>query len=62
MRVTVSPREISEMADAYVRSQSLLLVARPDVRRFVGARPWLARIAAWRAPVLRRLRGLVSRS
>ena len=61
MRITTSPREITEMVDAYVRSQSLLVVSRPDVRRFVGARPWLARLAAWRGPVLRRLRGLVSR-
>ena len=59
LRITVSPREISEMAEAYVRSQSLIVVSRPDMRRFVGARPWLARLAAWRAPVLRRLRGLV---
>ena len=56
MRLSVSPLEISEMAEAYARSQSLLLVSRSDVRRFVGARPWLARLAAWRAPVMRRLR------
>jgi GT2 family glycosyltransferase len=62
MQITLSPREISEMAEAYIRSQSLLVVSRPDVRRFVGARPWLARLAAWRGPVLRRLRGLVSKS
>ena len=56
MRVNLSPLEISEMAEAYARGQSLLLVSRSDVRRFVGARPWLARLAAWRAPVMRRLR------
>jgi hypothetical protein len=56
MQLTVSPREISQMAEAYVRSQTLLMVARPDVRRFIGARPWLARIASFRQPVLRRLR------
>jgi len=61
MQITASPREISEMAEAYLRSQSLIVVSRPDVRRFVGARPWLARLAAWRGPVLRRLRGLVSK-
>jgi GT2 family glycosyltransferase len=61
MRVTLSPREISEMVDAYVRSQSLIVVSRPDMRRFVGARPWLTRLAAWRRPVLRRLRALVSK-
>jgi glycosyltransferase involved in cell wall biosynthesis len=62
MRLTVSPRDISEMADGYVRSQSLFVVAVPDVRRFVGARPWLARLAAWRAPVMRRLRALMSKT
>jgi glycosyltransferase involved in cell wall biosynthesis len=56
MRVNLSPLEISEMAETYARSQSLLLVSRNDVRRFVGARPWLSRLAAWRAPVMRRLR------
>jgi hypothetical protein len=44
------------MADSYVRSQSLVMVSRDDVRRFVGKRRWLARIAAWRHPVMRRLR------
>jgi len=57
LRVTLSPREISQMAENYARSQSLLLVSRNDVRRFVVTRPWLARVAAWRQPVLRRLRG-----
>ncbi len=62
MKITLSPRDIAEMADASVRSQSLLVVSRSDMRRFVGARPWLARLAAWRGPVLRRLRGLMSRT
>jgi GT2 family glycosyltransferase len=56
LRVHLSPHEISEMAEAYARSQSLLHVSHSDVRRFVGARPWLARLAAWRGPVMRRLR------
>ena len=57
LRVTLSPREISRMAEDYARTQSLLLVSRSDVRNFVVARPWLARIAAWRHPVVRRLKG-----
>ena len=57
LRVTLSPREISRMAEDYARTQSLVLVSRSDVRNFVVARPWLARIAAWRHPVVRRLRG-----
>ena len=56
MQLTLSPREISQMAEAYVRSQTLLMVARPDVRRFIGARPWLTRLASFRQPILRRLR------
>ena len=56
-RVTLSPRQISQMAEDYARSQSLVMVSRSDVRQFVVARPWLARIAAWRHPVARRLRG-----
>jgi GT2 family glycosyltransferase len=57
LRITLSPREISRMAEDYVRSQSLVMVSRNDVRQFVVARPWLARIAAWRHPVARRLKG-----
>jgi glycosyltransferase involved in cell wall biosynthesis len=57
LRLTVSAYEIARMADSYVRSQSIVVVSRSDVRRFVGARPWLARLAAWRHPVMRRLKG-----
>jgi GT2 family glycosyltransferase len=56
LRLYVSPQDISRMADAHLRSQSLLNVTTPSVRRFIGARPWLARAAAWRGPVMRRLR------
>jgi glycosyltransferase involved in cell wall biosynthesis len=48
MRLTLSPREISKMAEVYVRSQAVVMVSRSDLRRYVGDRPWLARIAAWR--------------
>jgi GT2 family glycosyltransferase len=50
LQVTLSPREISEMADAYVRSQSVMMVTRSDLRRFVGSNRLLARIASWRQP------------
>jgi len=56
MQLTLSPHEISQMADAYLRSQALVMVARPDVRRFIGTRPWLARLASFRQPLLRRMR------
>lgn len=57
MRLILSPRDVSEMAEAYMRTQSLVVVSRQDVRRFVVSRPWLAHLAAWRGPLLRRLRG-----
>jgi GT2 family glycosyltransferase len=50
MRVTFSPREISEMADAYARSETVVMVTRGDLRRLVGGRPLIARLAAWRQP------------
>ncbi len=50
MRVTFSPREISEMADAYVRTETVVMVTRGDLRRLVRARPLFARLAAWRRP------------
>lgn len=56
MRMLVTPQDIARMADAHMRSQSLLVVSRPAVRRFIGDRPWLAGLAAWRAPLMRRLR------
>jgi GT2 family glycosyltransferase len=56
LRLTLSPYDISRMAESYVRSQSLVMVSRADVRHFVGSRRWLARLAAWRGPLLRRLR------
>jgi GT2 family glycosyltransferase len=56
LRLLVSPQDIARMADAHLRSYSPLMVGRPVVRRFIGARPWLARLVAWRAPIMRRLR------
>ena len=56
MRLQTSPRAISAMVEDYVREQSLVMVSRDDVRRFVGRRPWLSRLFAWRGPLVRRLR------
>jgi hypothetical protein len=56
LRLLVSPQDIARMADAHMRRQPLLIVGRPAVRRFIGARPWLARLVSWRAPIMRRLR------
>jgi GT2 family glycosyltransferase len=56
LRLLVSPQDIAQMADAHIRSQGLLLVSRPAMRRFINTRPWLARLVAWRGPIMRRLR------
>jgi GT2 family glycosyltransferase len=57
LQLTLSPYDISRMAEDYVRSQSVVMVSRADVRRFVDSRPWLSRLAAWRHPVTRRFKG-----
>lgn len=54
--ITASPRAISEMADAYVRSQSLMMVTRQDVKRFVLGNRLLGPLAARRKPVVEWLR------
>jgi len=56
LRFVAPPLEIARLAEAHIRSQSTLLVSSPAVRRFIGARPWLARLAAWRGPIVRRLK------
>ena len=56
LRVTMTPRDISEMAERYARTQALMLVTREDVRRFVGGSGALRRLAAWRRPVLDAMR------
>ena len=58
LRVTLSPREISQMADAYARTQTVMMVTRGDLRRFVGSSRVLARLAAYRQPARRVLRRL----
>jgi len=56
MRVSFSPREISDMAESYARRQTLVMVTRGDVRRFFGASPLRSRIAAYRPLAARALR------
>ena len=58
LRVTLSPRDISEMADAYVRGQTVMMVTRNDLRRLMSSNRLLARLAAYRQPVRRALRRL----
>ena len=54
--ITTSPRAISEMAEAYARSQALMLVTRQDVKRLVLGNRVLGPLAAWRAPAVAWLR------
>jgi hypothetical protein len=56
MQVAFSPREISEMAEAYARSQTVVMVTRGDLRRIARASPLLTRLAAWRQPALEWMR------
>jgi hypothetical protein len=58
LHVTLSPRQISEMADTYVRGQAVMVVTRNDLRRIVGSNRLLARLAAYRQPARRVLRRL----
>ena len=58
MRMTLSPRELSEMAEAYARSQTVVMVTHGDLRRLVGRNRLAARVAAYRpfaGRVLRRM-------
>jgi GT2 family glycosyltransferase len=53
LRLFMPPPELTRAQDAQARRQSRF---RPAMRQFVGARPWLARVVAWRGPIMRRLR------
>jgi len=58
MQVTFSPRAFSEMAEAYARRQTVVMVTRGDLRRFVGSHRVMSRIASYRplaGRVLRRM-------
>lgn len=56
LRLLVSPHDITRMADAHMRSYSPFVVGPPVMRRFISSWPWLARLVAWRGPIMRRLR------
>ena len=56
LRLTLSAREIAEMADSYVRSQSLVMVTRDDLRRMALSNRVFSRVAAWRRPTREWLR------
>jgi len=54
--VTASPRDLSDMADAYVRNQALMMRTSQGVKRFVLGNRLLGPLVAWRKPVVERLR------
>jgi GT2 family glycosyltransferase len=57
LTITLSPREIAEMAEAYTRSQVVMMVTQGDVRRIMRSNRVLAWLARYRRPagqVLRR--------
>ena len=56
LRVTLSPRDIAEMADTYSRSQAVVLVTESDVRRLMLSNRLLAWLARYRRPASRLLR------
>ena len=56
LKLELSARQISEMADAYVRSQSMVFVSRADMRKLARSHKVLARMASWRRPAVDWLR------
>ncbi len=57
LRVTLSPRQISQMAEDYARSQSLVMVSRSDVRQLRRRAPVARANRRVAASGVRRLRG-----
>jgi len=50
LRLTLSAREIAQMAEAYSREQAVVQATRNAVRQLVSSNRVFARLAAWRAP------------
>ena len=56
LAITLSPREITEMADAYARKQAVMILTQSDLRRLVRSNRLLGWLAAYRQPAGRVLR------
>ena len=56
LQLTLSARDVAEMADAYLRSQSVVVVTRGDLRRVALSNRVFSRLAAWRRPAREWLR------
>ena len=56
LSVTLSPREITQMAESYARSHALMMVTESDVRRLLGSNRVVAKLASYRRPAGRILR------
>ena len=50
LRLTLSAREIAQMAETYSREQAVVIATRNAVRQLVSSNRTFARLAAWRAP------------
>jgi GT2 family glycosyltransferase len=50
LRLTLSPREIAQMAESYSREQAVVHATRNAMRQLVSSNRLFARVAAWRAP------------
>jgi GT2 family glycosyltransferase len=50
LRLTLSAREIAQMAETFSREQAVVVATRNAVRQLVSSNRLFARLAAWRAP------------
>jgi glycosyltransferase involved in cell wall biosynthesis len=56
LAITLSPREITDMADAYARKQAVMILTQSDLRRLIRSNRLVAWLAAYRRPAGRVLR------
>jgi len=56
LAITLSPREITDMADAYARKQAVMILTQSDLRRLIRSNRVVGWLAAYRQPAGRVLR------
>ena len=56
IRRSLSPEARARLGDPSWRNPPASMQRRRRLRRFVNGRPWLAHVAAWRGPLMRRMR------
>lgn len=57
MKFEASPEFVRRLAEEYVQSNAIVHIGRDQLRAHVARRPWLARVAAMRSVLRRRLQG-----